>query len=229
VPSLRFLSQQARRVYPQSGPDKREEHLRLFSALLSHDDIEGAWADRYAEIALAGQAKLANLGMRFDAFRPKIEERKPAEVVPLTGRVWINGRPYPKDVWEEHQRKLAAKKAAPKEADTSNAAQSFFVPASQPPADAEPEDKPKEPEPELAPQALVPVGFAPLPNDDVLELDPAAPFDNAQKIVSLRAWHAEEGMRTWHYWQQSFWQWAPFPQSEITNLVSSARVGPLVS
>ena len=125
--------------------------------------------------------------------------------------IHINGRRYPADEWKRSQRKKEA---------------SFFGPKSQPPADAEPEDKPKEPD---APQALVPVGFAPLPNDDVLELDPAAPFDNAQKIVSLRAWHAEEGMRTWHYWQQSFWQWAPFPQSEITNLVSSARVGPLVS
>jgi hypothetical protein len=53
--------------------------------------------------------------------------------VPLTGRVWINGRPYPKDVWEEHQRKLAAKDAA-------NVAQSFSVPAPQPAADAEGKD-----------------------------------------------------------------------------------------
>ena len=64
------------RAYPQSGPDKREEHLRLFGALLSREDIEGAWADRYAEIARAGQARLARVGARFDALRPKIEEAK---------------------------------------------------------------------------------------------------------------------------------------------------------
>jgi hypothetical protein len=69
------------RAYPQSGPDKREEHLRDFGALLSREDIEGAWADRYAEIARAGKARLARVGARFDALRPKIEEikRKQAE------------------------------------------------------------------------------------------------------------------------------------------------------
>ena len=63
------------RAYPQQ-PDKREEHLRLFGALLSREDIEGAWADRYTEIALAGKARLARVGARFDALRPKIEEAK---------------------------------------------------------------------------------------------------------------------------------------------------------
>src|SRR5215472_17375321 len=62
------------RAYPQNGPNKREEHLRLFDGLLSRKDIEGAWADRYAEIALAGKAKLARLGSRLGALRPKIEE-----------------------------------------------------------------------------------------------------------------------------------------------------------
>ena len=63
------------RAYPP-GPDKREEHLRLYSGVLSRDDIEGAWADRYAEIALAGRGKLARVGARFDALRPRIEEAK---------------------------------------------------------------------------------------------------------------------------------------------------------
>jgi hypothetical protein len=73
------------RAYPQSGPDKLGEHLRLFGALLSHEDIEGAWADRYAEIALAGQGKLADLSSRLAGLRPKIEEakRKLAEPAPL--------------------------------------------------------------------------------------------------------------------------------------------------
>src|SRR5262249_46299397 len=61
------------RAYPKDSPDKREEHLRLFGALLSHEDIDGAWADRYAEIALAGRGKLANLSARFNA---KLDEAK---------------------------------------------------------------------------------------------------------------------------------------------------------
>jgi hypothetical protein len=39
------------RGYPKDGPDKREEHLHLFGALLSREVIEAAWAHRYAEIA----------------------------------------------------------------------------------------------------------------------------------------------------------------------------------
>jgi len=39
------------RAYPKDGPNKREEHLRLYSALLSREVIEAAWAHRYAEIA----------------------------------------------------------------------------------------------------------------------------------------------------------------------------------
>src|SRR5215472_5326701 len=73
------------RAYPDNGPDKREQHIREFGGLIAVDDIEGAWADRYAEIALAGQAKLARVGARFDALRPKIEEakRKLAEPAPM--------------------------------------------------------------------------------------------------------------------------------------------------
>ena len=132
---------------------------------------------------------------------------------PKPTTVWINGRPYPADLVERHRREHEAKKAEV----------SFFGPQPQPKADPKPEDKPEEvPEPEEVdqeqpPQALVPLGFAPLGNDEVLELDPAAPFDNAQKIVSLRAWHPEEGMRTWHYWQQSFWQWVGLCWREVED------------
>ena len=37
------------KAYPQGG-DKREEHLRLFGAVLSREVIKGAWAARYAEL-----------------------------------------------------------------------------------------------------------------------------------------------------------------------------------
>src|SRR6516225_4823533 len=36
------------KAYPQGG-DKREEHLRLFGAVLSREVIKSAWAARYAE------------------------------------------------------------------------------------------------------------------------------------------------------------------------------------
>jgi hypothetical protein len=51
------------RAYPQSA-DKREEHLRLFGALLSREDIEGAWADHYAEIAKAKKSDKPALSYR---------------------------------------------------------------------------------------------------------------------------------------------------------------------
>jgi putative DNA primase/helicase len=41
------------KAWPKDGPNKREEHLRLFSGLLSREVIEAAWAQRYAEIARA--------------------------------------------------------------------------------------------------------------------------------------------------------------------------------
>ena len=43
------------KVYPQGG-DKREEHLRLFGAVLSREVIEGAWAARYAEVERQAKA-----------------------------------------------------------------------------------------------------------------------------------------------------------------------------
>src|SRR5262249_38288258 len=42
------------RAFPKDGPDKREEHLRLYGdGLISREVIEAAWADRYPEIARA--------------------------------------------------------------------------------------------------------------------------------------------------------------------------------
>jgi putative DNA primase/helicase len=93
----------------------------------------------------------------------------------------------------------------------------FLVPAIQPPAEEKPKDTPKEERVEEPPQALVPLGFAPLGSNEVVDLDPAAPFDNAQKIVTLRAWHPEEGIRTWQYWQQSFWQWVGLCWREVDD------------
>jgi hypothetical protein len=100
------------RAYPEQ-PDKREEHLRLFGALLSREDIEGAWADRYAEIALAGRAKLARVSARFDALRPKIEETK---------------------------QKLAEPKPAPAYRRIVPTSASFILSASQPTADPQSKD-----------------------------------------------------------------------------------------
>jgi len=54
------------KAYPQGG-DKREEHLRLFGAVLSREVIKGAWAARYAEL-------------RKDAAAPQKFERRAAEL-----------------------------------------------------------------------------------------------------------------------------------------------------
>jgi hypothetical protein len=105
------------RAYPHKGPDKREEHHRLFDELLSHDDIDGAWADRYTEIALAGRGKLARLSSRLEGLRPKIDEAK---------------------------RKLAATPAYRRIASSNHVVNSgiasFILPATQPTADETRED-----------------------------------------------------------------------------------------
>jgi len=102
------------RAYPDNGPDKREEHIREFGGLIAVEDIEGAWADRYAEIALAGQARLARVGARFDALRPKIEETK---------------RKLPE------RKVIPYRRFASREQSSAQAVRSFSVPASQPEAD----------------------------------------------------------------------------------------------
>src|SRR6516164_4103958 len=85
----------------KGGPNIQDKYLRLVEQL--PEELRQEYRARTIEL----WTKVEN-----DLAKPK----------PTT--VWINGRPYPKDVWEEHQRKLAAKK----EADAANAAQSSFLP-----------------------------------------------------------------------------------------------------
>jgi P4 family phage/plasmid primase-like protien len=168
------------RAYPQDGPDLREEHVRLFGALIPPQAILASWADRYAELA-----------------KPK----------PM---VWHNGRRYDADAWE----KMAANNAA-----------CSFLPSPQPTADEAREDiqEGKSQELDLEGSQSVPIGFTQSPTkapevaDGVLCLDPAAPFDNAQKLVSLRAWHPGERIRTWQFWQKSFWQWSGMHWCEVDD------------
>jgi hypothetical protein len=82
-PHPRLTAEQAIRViiaeikaYPQSGPDKEEEHIRLYGGLVAVEEIKALWVDRYAEIALAGRDRLANLAGRLNGLRPKIDEAK---------------------------------------------------------------------------------------------------------------------------------------------------------
>jgi hypothetical protein len=69
-------------AYPKDGVDKLYNHLRRFGRLVSADEIEALWEERYAE--------LRRMGIR----RPS---------------VWHEGRCYPAEVWDEHRRKLRAK------------------------------------------------------------------------------------------------------------------------
>jgi hypothetical protein len=78
-------------------------------------------------------------------------------------------------------------------------------------------------EPETKAEPLVPLGFtqsptiAPAAYEGALCLDPATPFDNAQKLVSSRAWHPVECIRTWQFWQKSFWQWTGTHWQEVDD------------
>jgi hypothetical protein len=38
------------KAYPHGGPDKREEHIRLFGELVAIEEINALWADRYTEL-----------------------------------------------------------------------------------------------------------------------------------------------------------------------------------
>jgi putative DNA primase/helicase len=71
---------------------------------------------------------------------------------------------------------------------------------------ANPLEEPKAPA-EAAKPAALPVGFVQQPTPSALCLNPETPMDNAQAILSLRAWHARDQMPIWRYWQKSFWQW----------------------
>jgi hypothetical protein len=102
---------------------------------------------------------------------------------------------------------------------------SFILPAPQPKAEeAENGNREAEPQKELPDTGVVPTGFRQSPtiapavaDEGVLCLDPAAPFDNAQKLVSLRAWHPGERIRTWQFWQRSFWQWSGTHWCEVDD------------
>jgi hypothetical protein len=79
-------------------------------------------------------------------------------------------------------------------------------------------------EPQSKCEPVVPTGFTQSPtiapvvaDEGALCLDPAAPFDNAQKLVSLRAWHPGERIRTWQFWQKSFWQWSGTQWCEVDD------------
>ena len=70
----------------------------------------------------------------------------------------------------------------------------------------DPEPEPPKLEAEQTKALPVPVGFF-SSSDEVLCLIRTAPFDNALKLISSRAWHRAEGIRTLNYWQRSFWDW----------------------
>jgi hypothetical protein len=74
---------------------------------------------------------------------------------------------------------------------------SSFLPATQPPA----ADAQKIAEDEQAP-TLVPVS----PREPLL-LNPRAPYDNAQKLITEYHWHTGQRVRTLQHYQRDFWKW----------------------
>jgi len=74
---------------------------------------------------------------------------------------------------------------------------SSFLPAKQPAA----EDAEQSSQEELAP-TLVPVS----PREPIL-LNPGAPFDNAQKLITEYHWHIGQRVRTLQHYQKDFWKW----------------------
>src|SRR5262249_10419659 len=69
--ALRLTAEQAIRIiiseiraYPQNGPDKREEHIRLFGGLVAIEEINALWAERYAELRRIEEAKPKVVGFR---------------------------------------------------------------------------------------------------------------------------------------------------------------------
>ena len=89
----------------------------------------------------------------------------------------------------------------------------------------EPEAEP-EPEPEVVRGELIApevVGgffgatkFEQIPEEETLVLD-NVPYDNAQKLVSLRAWHRRDGVPTLRRWQKSFWSWSGTHWREVDD------------
>jgi len=76
---------------------------------------------------------------------------------------------------------------------------SSFLPAKQPAA--ENEEQSSEKGQEIAP-TLVPVS----PREALL-LNPRAPYDNAQKLITEYHWHTGQRVRTLQHYQRDFWKW----------------------
>ena len=74
---------------------------------------------------------------------------------------------------------------------------SSFLPAKQPTA----EDAEQSPQEVVAP-TLVPVS----PREPIL-LNPGAPYDNAQKLITEYHWHTGQRVRTLQHYQKDFWKW----------------------
>ena len=170
---------------------------------LNEERIAWLWhnaADQARQNLATMRTRFGEVAGRFEALRPKIDEAKrklaePKQVEPAT-------------------------KPAPSYRRYENVGSSFILPAPQPAAE-EAESGNREAEPNAG---VVPTGFRQSPtiapavaDEGVLCLDPAAPFDNAQKLVSLRAWHPGERIRTWQFWQRSFWQWSGTHWCEVDD------------
>jgi putative DNA primase/helicase len=178
-----------------------------------------------ARFARADKLRAAAIAARRGADHAKeldaaIARRAPEEGVtirkrPLTGTAekWdlakaLNAAEAEKKAKREEMEERA--KQAQTEAETK-----IFSAASQP---AEEPVESAQPDPAQAPQdeaAAEPerTFFAPAAiteaaaEEEVLILDPAAPLDNAKKLISLRGWHKPDRMPTLRYWQKSFWNW----------------------
>jgi putative DNA primase/helicase len=65
--------------------------------------------------------------------------------------------------------------------------------------------------------------FEEMPEEETLILD-NIPYDNAQKLLSLRAWDKAEGVPTLRYCQKSFWSWQGTHWQEIDEDTSRAAI-----
>ena len=188
-----------------NGPDLEAEDLAIPCDAFSIEKRKAKWTK-------VKRDKLNLIGAKFDALRPKIEEakRKLAE---------------PKQVEAEKVEVKPAGVYRRYAISDHVVGASFFVPSGQlKDAEGEKHNRHQDVLKELPDAGVVPTGFrqslttAPAVADEgVLCLDPAAPFDNAQKLVSLRAWHPGERIRTWQFWQKSFWQWSGTHWCEVDD------------
>ena len=198
-------SERAARVYRdidayvnKGGRDLEDEHLALAESDEEKEKIRNLWHK-------GRRARLALVGARFEALRPKIEAVRCKLAEPA--QVEAEEQAKPKVSWRRTTKT------------------NFFAPSTQPTVESsEKDDREEKPPKELSDAGVVPTGFRQSPtiapalaDEGVLCLDPAAPFDNAQKLVSLRAWHPSERIRTWQFWQKSFWQWSGTHWCEVDD------------